>query len=47
MKRIQKKKSILPVMIAALAVLCFRSDACVLLYAGGDMTDDGANMFMR
>ena len=34
-------------MIAVLAVPCFRADACVLLYAGGDMTDDGANMFMR
>ena len=30
-----------------LAVLCQPGNACVLLYSGGDMTDDGANMYMR
>ena len=31
-------------LIARLAGLCQPANACVLLYSGGDMTDDGANM---
>ena len=41
-----RKASIL-LLIAMLAVLCQPGNACVLLYSGGDMTDDGANMYMR
>ena len=41
-----RKASVL-LLIAMLAGFCQPAKACVLLYSGGDMTDDGANMFMR
>ena len=43
--RMRKASALL--LIAMLAVFCQPANACVLLYSGGDMTDDGANMFMR
>ena len=44
-----KKGTLLSVIAIALIMLCWpvRADACVLMYSGGDMNDDGANMFMR
>ena len=43
------KKAFIPIMMAILIIMCrpVSADACELLYSGGDMTDDGANMFMR
>ena len=49
MKRIQKKRYYIPVVFVLLIALCWpiNVNACELLYVGGDMTDDGANLFMR
>ncbi len=49
MKRIQKKKQYIPIVFVLLIALCWpiNVNACELLYVGGDMTDDGANLFMR
>lgn len=35
--------------LAIMILFCFpiKTEACVLLYAGGDLTEDGVNMFMR
>ena len=49
MMKIRKKKTIIPMIIAIIIALCWpiNVSACVLFYAGGDLTDDGANVFMR
>ena len=49
MKSTGKKKHYIPVVFAILIALCWpiNVNACELLYVGGDMTDDGANLFMR
>ncbi|MDO4859807.1 MAG: C69 family dipeptidase [Bacillota bacterium] len=49
MGTILKKGRFFSVIAIALIILCWpiRADACVLMYSGGDMNDDGANMFMR
>lgn len=49
MKGIRSKLRVMPVIAAVLIVICWplSANACELLYSGGDMTDDGANMFMR
>ena len=49
MKGIRGKLRVMPVIAAVLIVICWplSADACELLYSGGNMTDDGANMFMR
>ena len=49
MKRMGKKRHYIPVVFAILIALCWpiNVNACELLYVGGDMTDDGANLFMR
>lgn len=49
MKRIGKKRYYIPVVFVLLIALCWpiNVNACELLYVGGDMTDDGANLFMR
>ena len=45
----QKKRMFIPMIVAVLVLLCWpvNASACVLFYAGGDMTDDGANLFIR
>ena len=49
MNRIGKKRYYIPVVFVLLIALCWpiNVNACELLYVGGDMTDDGANLFMR
>ena len=49
MNIVRKKKTVIPMIIAMIIALCWpiNVSACVLFYAGGDMTDDGANVFMR
>lgn len=49
MKKIRMKKQFFPIIFILMIVLCspVHADACSLLYAGGDMTDDGADLFMR
>ena len=49
MKRTGKKRYYIPVVFVLLIALCWpiNVNACELLYVGGDMTDDGANLFMR
>ena len=49
MKKIGKKRYYIPVVFVLLIALCWpiNVNACELLYVGGDMTDDGANLFMR
>ena len=44
-----RKKIFVPMMIAIIVALCWpvNVSACVLFYAGGDTTDDGANLFVR
>ena len=45
----KRKKIFIPMIIAIIITLCWpiNASACVLFYAGGDMTDDGANVFLR
>ena len=45
----QRKKTFIPIVVGLVIALCWpiNVSACVLFYAGGDMTDDGANVFMR
>jgi len=49
MRKTRKQKLSIPLIAAILIALCWpvNVSACELLYAGGDMTDDGANLFMR
>ena len=49
MRKLRKKRALVPIMIAILIVMCCPVDAnaCVLFYTGGATTEDGANTFMR
>lgn len=49
MLKLRRAKAVVPVVITLLIALCWpvNVNACELLYAGGDMTDDGANLFIR
>ena len=49
MEKKQRKKVLIPVVIALAVTLLWpvNAAACVLFYSGGDMNDDGVNMFMR
>lgn len=49
LNNMRKKKFIIPVIAAILAVMCWpvSASACSLMYVGGDYTDDGANAFIR
>ena len=45
-----QKRNIIKLIVITMLVTLFWSanaSACILLYAGGDMTDDGANLFIR
>ena len=47
MKRFWMKGMLAWIAVLALMFGHINAQACVLLYSGGEMTDDGANMFMR
>ena len=49
MKIAQSTKAIILIIfvILTLVFLNVRTEACILFYAGGDLTEDGANLFMR
>ena len=47
MNRFWKKRTLIWIAVLTLLFGYINAQACVLLYSGGEMTDDGANMFMR